>query len=161
MATQTQTEQEWLDHLVGNWDCVGSSALDPDKEPEVNRGHETFRRLGDHWVISEGESTSLSGEVSSGMFTIGFDTEKQTFVGAFICTELSNLWVFSSGTLSEDGSSLTLETEAPDFMAKDGSTTKFREVFSFDSPDHRTLTAFMLRSDGEWERIARSEYFRR
>ena len=161
MATDTQTEQEWLDRLVGDWACVGGAALAPDEEPALIHGQETFRRLGEHWVISEGDGTSLDGEVSSGMFTIGFDTDKQTFVGSFVCTDLSNLWVFPSGTLSEDGNSLTLECEAPNFLAKDGSTAKFREVFSFDSPDHRTLTAYIQRPDGEWEKFMKSECFRR
>lgn len=160
MATQTQTPQQWLEQLVGDWTCEGANPADAGQEPEAVRGWESFRRLGEHWVVSSGEGTTPDGAVSSGMFTIGYDTDKQAFVGAFVCTELSSLWVFDGGTLSADGTSLTLETEAPNFLANDGGTARFREEFAFESPDRRTLTAFVQTAGGEWVQIVKSTYHR-
>lgn len=163
MATQVKTQQEWLEQLVGDWTFEGSCAPAPgqETEPAVFGGTESYRRLGEHWVIGEGEGDAPGGGVSASIFTLGFDTEKDTFVGSFICTMMNSLWVYTAGTLSEDGKSLTLENEGPNFMAKDGSTAKYRDVFSFESPDHRTLTAFVETADGEWMQIMKSDYYRK
>jgi hypothetical protein len=163
MATQTQaqTQQEWLEQLVGDWEFEGSCPSNEGKEPEIFRGKETFRRLGEHWVIGEAHGDAPGGGVSSSIFTLGYDTQKETFVGSFICTMMNSLWVYTAGTLSEDGKSLTLDNEGPNFMANDGSTAKYRDVFSFISPDHRTLTAFIQGADGEWVQIMESHYHRK
>ena len=161
MATQTHTQQEWLEQLVGDWTFEGSCSEGPDKEPEVFGGTESYRRLGEHWVIGEGEGDAPGGGRSASIFTIGFDTQKDTFVGSFICTMMNNLWVYTGGSLSGDGTALTLDNEGPNFMTNDGSTAKYRDVFTFVSPDHRTLTAFVQLPDGEWMQIMKSDYYRK
>ena len=162
MATQTQTQQEFLEQFVGDWNFEGAACMPSGESSEKFGGTETYRRLGEHWVIGEGTGdTPGGGEKSSSVFTLGYDTDKETFVGSFICTMMNSLWVYTSGSLSEDGKTLTLDNEGPNFIAKDGSTAKYRDVFSFESPDHRTLTAFIQQPDGEWVQIMKSDYYRK
>jgi len=161
MATQTQTQQEWLEQLVGDWEFEGSCPGEPGKEPLTFKGKESYRRLGDHWVIGEAHGDAPGGGESSSIFTLGYDTAKETFVGSFICTMMDSFWVYPNGTLSEDGKALTMDNEGPNFLAKDGSTAKYRDVFTFESPDHRTLTAFIQQPDGNWLQIMKSDYHRK
>lgn len=71
--------------------------------------------------------------------TLGFDPAKGRFVGSFIASMMSMMWLYE-GSLDAEGKSLVLDTEGPS-MTGDGSMAKYQDVITFLSPDHRTLTS--------------------
>jgi hypothetical protein len=69
---------------------------------------------------------------------------------------MTNLWVYD-GELT--GDTLTLNSEGPDWEAP-GKLANYRDVIEFQDDDHRTLTAFVLGSDGTWSELMKVFYRR-
>jgi len=149
-----QKEHQWLQQLAGTWQVEIECNLKPD-QPEKSQATESVRQVGDLWVIAESEGTFM-GEPASGVMTLGYDAEKQKYVGTSICDGMSHLWVYE-GTLDPAGKTLTLETEGPDPLT--GKTAKFRDVIEIKSPTERVLTSSMQK-DGAWAKVATMTYRR-
>ena len=79
------------------------------------------------------------GELSTTMATLGYDPQKQRFVGTFIGSMMTNLWVYD-GSLDASERVLTLDTEGPG-MTGDGKTAKYQDIIEILSADQRTLTS--------------------
>jgi hypothetical protein len=92
------------------------------------------------------------------VMTLGYDPARKRYVGTFVGSMMSNLWVYE-GTVDPEGRALTLETEGP-VMDGDGRIAPYRDVIELDGPDRRFLTSYMQREDGEWTQIMRMEYRR-
>jgi hypothetical protein len=155
------TQHRWLEQLVGEWSFEGECPAGPDKPAEKVSGTETYRKLGDLWVVGEGEGDAPGGVPTSSMITLGFDPAKDAFVGSVVCSMMNYLWIYTGGSLDADGKALTLECVGPNFIANDGSMTEFQDIFTFESPTHRTLTAMMKMADGEWIQLMQNHYHRK
>jgi hypothetical protein len=156
---EPQDEHRWLQKFVGEWTVEGEAAMGPDQPPAKFSGTERVRSLGDFWVLAEGEGESPGGGTDESMITFGYDPQRKRFVGTWIGSMMSHLWVYD-GTLDADGRVLTLEAEGPS-MAGDGTMATYRDVFEFKSDDHRVLTSHMPRDDGTWQQFMTVHYRRK
>jgi Protein of unknown function (DUF1579) len=92
------------------------------------------------------------------VLTLGYDPQKQRYVGTWIGSMMTQLWVYD-GTLDEVGRVLTLNAEGP-HMTAERKLAKYKDVIEFKSGDHRVLTSHMLGEDGEWHGFMRANYWR-
>ncbi len=151
-------EHEWLKRLVGEWTFEAECIMGPDQPPMQNTGSETVRSLGDLWTVGEWTSEMPEGGNCDSLMTLGFDPQRQRFVGTFVTSAMTHLWVYD-GTLDAGGNVLTLETEGPSF-AGDGTMTKYRDIIELLDEGVRTLSSQALTPDGQWQQFMTSKYRR-
>lgn len=159
MNAEPQTEHEWLQQLVGEWQAEMTCSMGPDQPPSTSTGTETVRSLGGLWTLGEGQGSCPDGTPVASVMTLGFDPAKGRFVGSFIASMMSMMWLYE-GSLDAEGKSLVLDTEGPS-MTGDGSMAKYQDVITFLSPDHRTLTSRALGPDGQWNEFVSAHYRRK
>jgi Protein of unknown function (DUF1579) len=155
---EPQDEHRWLQKLVGEWTSEFEAEM-PSAPPTTFKGSEVFRSLGDLWVLGEAEGESPGGGTDRSIITLGYDPEKQKFVGTFVGSTMTHLWIYE-GTLDAAKKILTLEAEGPD-MSEEGRMTKYQDIHEFESDDHRLFRTQMLDSDGKWHQFMTGHYRRR
>jgi hypothetical protein len=128
----------------------------PDAPPERSSGTESVRSLGGVWVLCEGLP---GGGTATTLMTLGYDPEEKRYVGTFVGSMMTHLWVYDGG-LDPAGKVLTLDTEGPSFTAE-GGMTKYKDVIEFKDDNHRTLTSHVLGDDGQWTQFMTANYRRR
>ena len=158
MKTEPQKQHQWLQKLVGEWTFEGEGITGPDQPAQKFTGTESVRSLGGLWIIAEGRGEMPGGGPSTTVMTLGYDPQKGRFVGTFIASMMTNMWVYD-GELDGSERMLTLDTEGPN-MASEGKMARYKDVIEFKSDDHRTLTSYMLGDDGEWHRFMTGNYRR-
>jgi hypothetical protein len=156
MKTEPQKEHQWLQKLVGEWTCEGEAAMEPGKPPEKWKATESVRSLGGLWVLAEGRSEMHEGGTATTLMTLGYDPQKQRYVGTFVGSMMTHLWVYN-GALDAAGTVLTLDTEGPDMTGK---MSKFKDIIEFKNDDHRLLRSQMLSDDGTWHEFMTANYRR-
>ncbi len=159
MKTEPQKEHQWLQKLVGEWTWEGEGIMEPGQPPAKYTGTESVRSLGGLWILAEGHGEMPGEGPATMMLTLGYDPEKRRFVGTFIGSMMTNLWVYD-GELDSSERVLSLDTEGPN-MAAEGKTAKYKDVIEFKSDDHRVLTSHVLGDDGEWHWFMRADYRRK
>ncbi|HYE63849.1 MAG TPA: DUF1579 domain-containing protein [Phycisphaerales bacterium] len=142
---------QWLNKLLGDWES--EMECEPGKK---SRGTESFRSIGGLWYIGEGKGEMPGGASHTMIMSLGYDTLRDKFVGTWIGSMMSNLWVYD-GKL--EGNRLTLSAEGPRFD-KPGALAQYRDVIEFVNDDYRTLTSFMLGDDGNWNQFMQAHYRR-
>jgi hypothetical protein len=158
MMAKPQKEHEWLQKLVGDWTMEAEASMGPDKPDEKTRGTESVRSLGGLWYLAEGQG-EMPGGPATMLMTLGYDPQKQRYVGTWIGSMMTQLWVYD-GELDAAGKMLTLNADGPS-MAAEGKMTKYRDVIEFKSDDHRVLTSHLLGDDGQWHQFMTAHYRRR
>jgi hypothetical protein len=93
------------------------------------------------------------------MMTLGYDPQKKRFVGTWVGSMMTYLWVYD-GELDAAESVLTLNAEGPS-MATEGKIEKYKDVIEFKNDNHRVLTSHMLGDDGEWHGFMTANYRRK
>jgi hypothetical protein len=159
MKPEPQKEHQWLQKLVGEWTQESEAAMGPDKPTEKWVGTESVRSLGGIWILAEGQGEMPGGGTMTSIITLGYDPQKKRFVGTFIASMMTYLWVYD-GELDAAGRVLTLNAEGPDF-AVEGKMAKYRDVIEFKTDDHRVLTSHVLGDDGNWQEFMRADYRRK
>jgi hypothetical protein len=163
MHVEPQEQHRWLQKLVGEWTYEHESCAEPGKPPEKLVGTDTVRTLGDLWVLCEGKGNMPGGGIATTLMTLGYDPARKRFVGTFIGSMMTHLWVYD-GQLDAAGKMLTLDTEGPSFTAEgkfvEGKMAKYKDVIEFKSDDYRTLSAHTLGDDGQWQSFM-TAYYRR
>ena len=159
MKTEPQKEHQWLQRLVGEWTYEVDTSMDPGQPPEKFKGAESVRSLGGLWFLAEGQGEMPGGGVATTMMTLGYDPQKMRYVGTFIGSMMTYLWVYD-GALDAAGRVLTLDADGPD-MATEGKIAKYKDVIELKSDDERTLTAHMLGDDGTWRQFMTANYRRK
>ena len=91
--------------------------------------------------------------------TLGYDPVLKHFVGTFVASVMTHLWVYH-GSLDAAGKVLTLDTEGPSFSG-DGKMVKYQDIIDFVSDDHRTLSSQGLGADGKWSQFMKAHYRRK
>lgn len=148
MKATIDENHRWLAQLIGEWTFENEANMGPDQPLHKFSGTESVRALGDVWILGETKG-EMPGEGTAHMLlTLGYDPQSGRFVGSWIGSMMTNLWIYS-GELDEARKVLTLNSEGPD-MSRPGSTTKFQDIIELLDRDHRTLRSRMLGSDGEW-----------
>jgi hypothetical protein len=161
MKAEPQKEHQWLDRMVGEWTYESEAPMEPGKPPSKYTGTESVRSLGGVWVLCEGRgmgSEEPGGEPGTTIMTLGYDPTKGRYVGTFIGSMMTYLWVYE-GELDAEGKVLTLDAEGPSFTAE-GKMAKYKDRIEFKSDDHRVLTSAFLGDDGEWHHFMTAHYRR-
>jgi hypothetical protein len=159
MLPEPQAEHHWLQKLVGEWAYEHEAKMAPDQPPAKFTGTETVRTLGGLWVLCEGRN-EMPGATATTLMTLGFDPQKKRFVGTFIGSMMTYLWIYDDGELDSSGKVLTLNAEGPSF-AGDGKMVMYKDVIEFKSDDHRTLTSSTPGPDGTWQSFMTAHYRRK
>jgi hypothetical protein len=158
MHAEPQAEHKWLEQFVGEWEIEVEGTAVPGQPPEKSTGAETVRSLG-VWVQCDGTMPMPDGRTGKTVMTLGYDPAKKKFVGTFIGSMMTNLWVYE-GELDETGRVLTLDAEGPGF-SDPGRTAKFKDAIEIVSTDHRILTSRILGDDGRWHQFMTAHYRRK
>src|SRR5262245_4048587 len=147
MQAEPQKEHKWLERLLGEWDYEHDCNMGPDQPPVKLTGKESVSSLGGLWFVCEGRGEMPGGGLARTTMTLGYDPVKNRYVGTFIGSMMTHMWVYD-GEVDAAGKSLTLDTEGPSFTAP-GKMARYKDVITFESDDHRTLTASFLGDDGQ------------
>ncbi|MCW8140187.1 MAG: DUF1579 family protein [Planctomycetota bacterium] len=145
-----QAEHAWLRRLVGEWTWEMDA---PDGKGKLS-GTETVRTVGDVWIVGEG-----SGAMGSMVITLGYDPAKKRFVGTWIGSMMTHMWIYD-GELDAAGGVLTLRAEGPS-MTGDGTTKQYKDVIELLSDDRRTLSGHCQSEDGTWQQLMTMELRRK
>ncbi len=160
MFAEPQKEHKWLQQFVGEWTYENECSMGPDQPPMKATGTESVRSLGGLWVLCEGRGEMPGGGAATTVMTLGYDPVKQRYVGTFVASMMTHLWVYDGG-LDLEGTTLTLDTVGPNFGGAPGAMAKYKDVIEFKSNDHRVLTSHMLGDDGKWHQFMTAHYRRR
>jgi hypothetical protein len=147
MTVEPQAEHRWLEQLVGEW-TYDFEMAGPDQAPEKFVGTESVRSLGGIWVQCEQRGEAPGGQGHTNLMTLGFDPSKQRFVGTFLGSAMTYLWVYD-GELDPTGNKLVLGAVGPDFNVE-GKMSQYRDSIEFVSPDHRVLRSEYADEGGTW-----------
>ncbi|HLF97661.1 MAG TPA: DUF1579 domain-containing protein [Methylococcaceae bacterium] len=159
MNTEPQKEHQWLQKLMGDWTYESECAMEPGKPMEKFNGSESVRALGGFWVLCEGQGEMPGGGMANMLMTLGYDPQKGRFVGTWVGSMMTHLWVYD-GSLDAEGRALTLNSEGPIFGEED-KLTRYRDVIEIKGDDQRVLTSHMLGKDGEWRQVMTATYRRK
>jgi hypothetical protein len=163
MQVEPQKEHKWLQNLVGDWTFECECITGPDMAPSKFTGTDSVRSLGGVWMLCEGKGEMPGGGYGINLMTLGYDPAKKRFVGSFIGSMFTNLWIYE-GKLDAAEKVLTLDCEGPAFTPDgkpaEGKTAKYQDIIEFISNDHRTLTSQSLGEDGKWTTFMTAHYRR-
>lgn len=159
MKAELTREHQWLQKLVGEWEYEIIEPGKPGEEPVECKGTETVRSLRGAWVVGEGHGTMGSVEPTITQITLGFDAKKGRFVGTWIGSMMTHLWVYD-GELDATGRILTLNSTGPDFQDPN-KTNAYRDIIEFVDDDHRLLRSETPDANGEWNEFMRVPYRRK
>ncbi|RJP33547.1 MAG: DUF1579 domain-containing protein [Phycisphaerales bacterium] len=159
MKAERRKEHDWLQKLVGEWTYEAECSVGPDQPAMKSTGSESVRSLGGLWVACEGQGEMPGCGPATTLMTLGFDPQKERYVGTWIGSMMTNLWVYD-GELDAAGKTLSLHTEGPS-MAGDGKTARYKDVITFVNDDHRTLTSHVLGENEQWRPFMTASYHRR
>jgi hypothetical protein len=158
MQTEPQQEHQWLQQLVGEWTYETEATMEPGQPPLKCEGSERVRSLGGIWILTEGQGQMPDGTPATAVLTLGYDPQKQRYVGTWIGSMMTHLWAYE-GTLDATGRVLTLAAEGPNMITA-GQMAQYKDVIEIKSDDHRVLTSHMLGDDGAWHGFMVAKYRR-
>jgi hypothetical protein len=158
MQAQPQKEHEWLHRLVGEWTYEHEASMGPDQPPSKFTGTESVRSLGGLWVLCEGSGEMPGGGTATTVLTLGYDPAKKRYVGTFIGSMMTHLWIYD-GELDAAGTILTLDTTGPSFSDANNMVA-YQDVIEFKSDDHRMLRSHLRGEDGKWLEFMTANYRR-
>jgi hypothetical protein len=159
MEAKPQKEHAWLQRLVGEWRAEMECRMGPDQPSMTSTGSETVRSLGGLWTLGEGEGEAPDGTPVRSLMTLGYDPQKQRFVGTFVASMMTHLWSYD-GTLDASGEVLTLDILGPSFSG-DGSLVRYQDIIAWEGDDHRTLRSRAMGEDGGWGPYFVTAHYRR
>ena len=160
MQPEPQEQHRWLQKLVGEWTYENECVVEPGKPPEKFVGTDSVRTLGDLWVLCEGKVNMPGGGGGRTLMTLGYDPNRKCFVGTFVASMMTYLWIYDGGQLDSTSKVLTLNAEGPSFT-DEGKMVKYQDIIEFVSDDHRTLSSQTLGEDGKWQRFMTAHYRRK
>jgi hypothetical protein len=152
-------EHVWLQKFVGEWTYECECSMGPDQPAAKFSGTESVRAIGDVWVQGEGRGKMPDGDEATNFITLGFNPATQRFVGTFVSSMMTHLWVYD-GSLDEAGNVLTLEAEGPD-MTNPGKTSLYRDVVELVDDDHRVMRSQVPGENGTWVEFMTGHYWRK
>jgi hypothetical protein len=148
---QPQKEHAWLAQLAGDWESDVEVSFTSPPIHEKSTGTESARMVGGFWLVADAKSTSPMNPPWISVVTLGYDQERERYVGTAVDSMTSHLWQYE-GTLDAERNVLTLTTEGPCPLTP-GRAARFRETIEIKDKDHKIFTSFMQSGNGEWERV--------
>lgn len=158
MFAEALDEHRWLTKLAGQWTFEATCDTGADSPPLVSNGTQNFIPIGELWIVGEGTSTMPDGGPAATRITLGYDPQKERFVGSWIGSMMTYHWVYE-GTLDAEGRVLTLDAVGPSFSG-DGAMAKYQDVITIVSDDHHILTSRSQLEDGTWNEFLTAHYRR-
>jgi hypothetical protein len=149
MEAEITPQHAWLHQLVGEWQFEGESVVAEGEPAMKSSGTESVRKLGDAWVLCEGRGP-MGGGLALTQFTFGYDPAKGQFVGTFIGSMMTHLWIYDRGELDAAGRTLSLNAEGPAFDKPSGTMAQYRDSIEIVGPDERILRSHLKGPDGNW-----------
>ena len=146
-----QKEHELLERFLGDWETESEMMQGPNQPPMKCKGQLHASALGKMWLVANVEN-DIMGTKMNAQFTLGYDPEKNKYVGTWIDSIMNHMWQYN-GWVEDGGKTLILEAEGPNMM-EPGKTAKFRDVYIFKSPDQMETKAMMQQEDGKWITLA-------
>lgn len=159
MQAKPQNEHHWLQKLVGEWIYETEATMGADQPPEKATGTESVRSLGGLWILAEGHGEMPGCGAATTMMTLGYDPQKQRYVGTWVGSMMTYLWLYD-GELDASKNALTLNSDGPS-MSAEGEMAKYKDVIEFKSDDHRIMTSHVLSDDGNWHQFMTVNYRRK
>jgi hypothetical protein len=159
-VAKPQKEHEWLHKLVGTWAAEMECSMGPGQPTTKGTATETVRSIGGLWVVAEGQGDLPGCGPATMMMSLGFDPQKGRFVGTFIGSMMTHLWIYD-GALDASGRALILDAEGPNCAGPaDGKLAKYQDIIEWQSDDRRVLRSRMLGEDGTWREFMTAQYRR-
>ena len=152
---EAEAQHRWLHRLVGEWSYEADMAGGPGEPPVHDAGTESVRSLGGVWVVCEGHSQDGT---SNTLMTVGYDPEKQRFVGTYVGSMMTTLWLYE-GELEAGETRLALYSDGPSFT-EEGKTSRYRDTIELLGNDERVMTSHYQQADGGWHPFMTSRYRR-
>lgn len=152
-------EHQWLQQLVGDWDFEHDCAGAPGCEPAKVTGIERVRMVGDYWAVCEMEGGMPGMESFRSILTIGFDTASGNFVGSWVGSMMTKLYVYE-GELDADRRILTMNTRGPSFNDPD-IEADFQDIIELNEDGSRIFRSQFKNDDGSWTEFMRGLYHRK
>lgn len=152
-------EHDWLARLVGEWTFEHECQMGPDQPPLKLGGAQTTQAVGPLWIVGEMLGAGPDGEMGRSLITLGYDPAQQRFVGTFVASCMTHLWVYD-GALDAERRVLTLDAEGPSFSG-DGTMTLFQDIIESIDADHYTLSSRYRAADGTWVSFMTGLYTRK
>jgi hypothetical protein len=159
MHAEPQKEHQWLQKLVGEWTYETEVTMEADQPPEKATGTEQVRSIGGLWVLAEGQGEMPGCGHATMLMTLGYDPQKQRYVGTWIGSMMTYLWLYE-GELDTAATMLMLNSEGP-AMTGDEKMASYRDVIEFKSDDHRVMTSHVLDDNGQWHHFMTANYWRK
>jgi hypothetical protein len=162
MNNEPTRHHQWLQKLVGDWTFEVECPAGPDQPSTTSTGSERVRSLGGLWIVGEGEGKMPDGTAALTMLTLGYDPQKERFVGSWVGSMMTYFWIYD-GELDAAARVLTLNADGPRMDAEgktDGTMASYRDVIEFRSDDHRIHSGHLLGDDGKWTQFMTAHYRR-
>lgn len=151
MHVEPTKEHAWLKRFLGEWAFEHACPpTEPDGEPTTFQGRETVRSIGDLWIQGQGRGAMPGGGEANMVITVGFDLSRGRFVGTWVGSMMTHMWIYEGWLEGED--TLILEASGPR-MDQPGKSTKYRDITEFSGPDRRNFRTLVLQEDGSWHQM--------
>ena len=159
MQVEPQKEHHWLQKLVGEWTYESEVKMGPDQSSKTFSGTETVRSLNGLWVIAEARGEMPCLEFAETVMTLGYDPQKQRYIGTWIGSMMTYLWQYD-GELDSAEQALTLHSTGPD-MSDETKMTQYRDVIELKGDNQRVMASYTLSDDGQWTPFMTTTYSRK
>jgi hypothetical protein len=157
MFEKPQAEHEILQKLVGNWKVLGECSM-PDGTTDKSESGVTFKSINGMWVVGEGTMPGPEGDDFRTIMTLGFDPVQSRYVGTFVASCMTKLWVYN-GAYDAAARKLVLDATGPRFDGKPGEAP-YQDTIEFVSDDEFILASQMQGDDGKWFSFMKSVHNR-
>ena len=110
---QAGPEHALLKKMAGTWD-TSMKFMMPGMPPDISKGTETSRMLGDLWLLSDFEGTAM-GAPFKGHGIMGYDPAKKKYVGVWVDTMTTHPQL-SEGTYDASTRTMTMTAKGTNMM---------------------------------------------
>lgn len=157
MFEKPQAEHEILQKLVGDWKVLGECSM-PDGSSDKSESGVKFTSVGGLWVVGDGTMPGPEGADFRTNMTLGFDPVKGRYVGTFIASCMTKLWIYD-GNYDAGSKKLVLDATGPRFDQKPGEAP-YKDTIEFVNDDQFILSSQMQGDDGKWFSFMKSVHHR-
>jgi hypothetical protein len=110
-------------------------------------GRVETRQVGPLWTLIDCHGETLESGRWNSLFTLGCDAEKKKFVGTFVASMMTFLWI-CEGDLDSEGKVLTLCVDGPSFDGQ--GMAQHQDMFEIVDLNHWILHSKILNPSGQW-----------
>jgi hypothetical protein len=153
-------EHLWLKQILGQWKVKFECVMGPDQPAVEFEGIESVQSIGEIWYIAKGSNQTPCDDdlQANSMMTLGYDPQKECYVGCFVCSMMNWMWQYDQGQLDDTGKILTLKATGP--LCTGEGLAEFEDAVEIVDADHRILRSRMKMPDGQWQQIMQGHYQR-